>query len=260
MDDYDRFAYFYDLHYGQFTGDVPFFLGLARKLGDNPRLLELACGSGRITLPLLEAGYQVTGLDLSAQMLALAQKKLSQTSLETQQRACLVQGDMCRLNESLGEEKFDLIILAFNSFLHLDTPESQLACLTSALEHLTPNGQFALVIYNPEVEPGFPANKRSDSAGSVANPLRNSKVNMLIITTDFPEEQQRILNHVFYERLPDGTIEKTIAPLHHSYFTRSEIEDLLQEAGFKILEAYGDYDHRPLEDDSAKFIFVCGRG
>ncbi len=260
MDDYDRFAYFYDLHYGQFTGDVSFFLKLAEKLGDNPRLLELACGSGRIMLPLLQAGYQITGLDLSGQMLQLAKEKLSKTAPEVQQRAHFVQGDMSNLDESLGGEKFDLIILAFNSFLHLYTPESQLACLTSALEHLTPNGRFALVIYNPETEPGFPANKRTDSSGSVANPLRDSKVNMLIVTTDFPAEQRRILNHVFYERLPDGTIEKTSAPIFQRYFTRPETENLLQKSGLKLIESYGDYDHRLLQDDSVKFIFVCGRG
>lgn len=260
MDDYDRFAYFYDLHYSKFSGDVPFFLELSGKLGDDPRLLELACGSGRITLPLLQAGYQVTGLDLSAQMLAVAQEKLSQTIPEVQQRARLVHGDMCKLDESLGEDKFDLIILAFNSFLHLATPESQLVCLTSALQHLTPTGRFALVIYNPVAESGFPANKRSDSAESVANPLRNSKINLLVITTDYPAEQRRIMNHVFYERLPDGTIEKTSEPLHLHYLTRAEIENLLQKAGFKLLEAYGDYDYSPLKDDSTKFIFVCGRG
>src|SRR5689334_14929180 len=73
--DYDSFAYYYDLEYQRVTADLDFYHEMARRAGARGQILELACGSGRISLPLLRAGFKVTGLDLSAKMLELARAR-----------------------------------------------------------------------------------------------------------------------------------------------------------------------------------------
>ncbi|MCK9907056.1 class I SAM-dependent methyltransferase, partial [Frankia sp. Cpl3] len=66
-------AEYYDLTQSGLSGDIPFFLEMARQA--DGEILDLACGTGRISIPLAEAGHQVTGLDLSTEMLARAEQK-----------------------------------------------------------------------------------------------------------------------------------------------------------------------------------------
>jgi SAM-dependent methyltransferase len=76
---YARFAKFYDAYIADYTADIPFYL--VAVAGCQPPLLEVGCGSGRILLALLNNGHAVTGVDISKEMLALAQSKLQQEPL-----------------------------------------------------------------------------------------------------------------------------------------------------------------------------------
>src|SRR5436305_11809738 len=77
VDDYDPFALYYDSHYQKVTVDLDFYREMARKVGARARVLELACGSGRLSLLLLKAGFRVTGLDISVKMLEIARQKIA---------------------------------------------------------------------------------------------------------------------------------------------------------------------------------------
>src|SRR5207237_5532886 len=79
MNDYDRIAPFYDIEHAQFDADLDMYRNFAQ-LWSGP-LLELACGSGRLLLPLARDGYELTGVDSSATMLKLAQEALEQVGL-----------------------------------------------------------------------------------------------------------------------------------------------------------------------------------
>src|SRR5438067_12280447 len=74
MNDYDRIAPFYDIEHAHFNEDVDLYLNFAELRGGP--LLELACGSGRLLVPLAQAGYEGTGVDSSAGMLNLARQGL----------------------------------------------------------------------------------------------------------------------------------------------------------------------------------------
>src|SRR5260370_22573381 len=93
--------------------DVAFYRDATRDFGDP--ILELGCGTGRITMALAEAGKRVTGLDLSERMLQRAEKKRAALRLEARERVHLVQADMARVD--LGE-KFRLVIIPFRPFQH----------------------------------------------------------------------------------------------------------------------------------------------
>jgi SAM-dependent methyltransferase len=257
VDDYDGFAYYYDLFYEPITYDVEFHRTLAQQVGTEARILELACGSGRLFMPLLKAGFSITGLDLSAEMLKLARKKLEAESEALQQRARLFQGDMRNLDEVLGAEEFDLIILGFNSFMHLLTRSDQLVCLRSARQHLAQPGLFVITLTQPTVDPEAPANKRVQFYGSFLNPQSGGKVNLLVSTTEYPERQECHRLYYFYDKLPDGTTTRVVAPLTQHYFYPEELCLLLEQAGFVIEKFYGSYQFDEFKADSTKIIYVC---
>src|SRR5690242_5035466 len=91
-----------------FEDDLPLYLELARAQGR--RVLEVACGSGRVVLPMARAGFEVVGIDISPHMLALARQKLAAANVEAE----LVQDDMRTFRLERGE--FDLAIVAVKSF------------------------------------------------------------------------------------------------------------------------------------------------
>ena len=104
--------------------DVPFYLAEATIAGGP--LLELGCGTGRLLIPLLSTGVEVSGLDASAAMLEVANQKREQLSPELASRLQLHQGEMS--NFELRKE-FALILIAFRSFQFLLTAKAQRHCL-----------------------------------------------------------------------------------------------------------------------------------
>ena len=113
-----QLAELYDAFF--FDGDLPLYLELAREHGR--KVLEIACGSGRVLVPLARAGCDVVGIDVSPHMLALAQAKLS-----GEHRARLIQADM--RDFVLDEADFDVAIVAVKSFAYLTESDDQLSCL-----------------------------------------------------------------------------------------------------------------------------------
>src|SRR6478672_5377418 len=100
----DRFAPFYDLEYGSYDADLDFFRNYATAAapaaGQPARVLEIACGSGRVIGALAQAGHRGTGLDAAPAMLALARDRLAATGVADAVR--LVEGRMEALPPDLG--------------------------------------------------------------------------------------------------------------------------------------------------------------
>lgn len=260
VDDYDPFALYYDLHYQKVTGDLDFYREMARRVGAKARILELACGSGRLALPLLKAGFRVTGLDLSAKMLEIARQKVAAEPPELAQRSRFLQGDMRDLDATLGSEEFDLIFIGINSFQHLLTQEDQLACLRSVRRHLAPAGLFIIDVFNPEEKESYPADGRLEYDGAVYNPEHHSTIHVFLSTVALPAEQQRHYHYFFDETMADGTIKRTVARLHLRYIYRYEMQLLLEKASFMIEDLCGSYDFEEFGAGSPKLIYICRRG
>src|SRR6478672_7335327 len=112
MDYYANNAEYYDYVSPGIAGDVEFYVEEARRAGSP--VLELACGTGRLLVPIAQAGIEVTGLDISQPMLAIARRKIGQQPDDMQARITLEEGDMQSFE--LGR-KFKLVIIAYSSFL-----------------------------------------------------------------------------------------------------------------------------------------------
>ena len=125
-------------------GEIEFYLELAREaraLG--LATLELACGTGRIAIPLAREGIDIVGLDNSSEMLARAQDKSAGLK-----NARWVEGDMRSAN--LGE-RFGLVFIAAGTFQLMLSMEDQMACLRCAYDHLTSGGRLSFEIENPNI-------------------------------------------------------------------------------------------------------------
>src|SRR5437899_570607 len=127
--------------------DVAFYRDAVRDFGDP--ILELGCGTGRITMALAEAGKRITGLDLSGRMLERAVKKRGALRVEARERVHFVQGDMAGFD--LGE-KFRLVIIPFRPFQHLLEVRQQLDCLECVRKHLASGGRLVLDAFQTDAE------------------------------------------------------------------------------------------------------------
>ena len=133
----------YDRLFANGREDLAFWISQANKYGDP--VLELACGTGRVTTVLAQEGFKVTGIDNSEGMLKEARRKSAETGVKVEWR----KADMCDFD--LGKV-FSLIILPANALCHLlDLGEFE-ACLANVRKHLTPNGRFIIDVFVPKME------------------------------------------------------------------------------------------------------------
>src|SRR4030095_8684306 len=141
MEVYDELAEHYDLIYGDQL-DTDFYLREARNA--RGRVLEVACGTGRILLRLLEEGIDAEGLDLSESMLAVLKKKATSMGL----KPTVYQANM--VDFKLG--KYNLIIVPYRSFLHLKSEKERKDALRNFMDHLEKGGRLVLHTYSPSEE------------------------------------------------------------------------------------------------------------
>jgi ubiquinone/menaquinone biosynthesis C-methylase UbiE len=253
-DNYDVFAHYYEEKYASVVMDIELYTEMARRAGATARILELACGNGRVTLPLIELGFNVTGLDYSEGMLNLARRKVQALSPEMQRRARFVKGDMRDFD--FGNEKFDLIFIPLNSFQHLLDHNAQLACLERVHAHLAPMGRFVLTTFNPEEKESYPADGRVELDTTLTASNGNT-LQVFFSTTADPSQQLRHYTYFFDEIAPDGTLKRTVANLRLRYTYRFEMELLLDKAGFALEDFYGSYDFEEYGNGSSILVYIC---
>lgn len=247
MNVYDTIAPFYDAEHAQFGEDLDMYQNYAELSGG--RILELACGSGRVLLPLAQAGYEVTGVDTSDAMLQIARQAL--TTAGVAQRATLVQQDMRTLKL---EQKFRLAFVALGSFAHLTTRKEQREALAAIAAHLSRGATFILDISNAD------ARYMEELSGQVLHQgtWQQEDGSML---THFVSPASSTNRHLlelthFYERHKQGgPVQRTVVTTHLYLFERGEMELLLEEAGFVVQGVYGNYDFSPFELETPRMVF-----
>ncbi len=136
--DYDAWAEWYDVFYSTVgVEDVEFYVGLAQASGGP--VLEIGCGTGRVSLPIAAAGIDVVGVDVSTAMLTKARERAATTKNHSG-AVEFVQGDMRTL---ALDRRFPLVIIPARTLYLALTPEEQLESLRRAAAHLAPRGALA---------------------------------------------------------------------------------------------------------------------
>jgi SAM-dependent methyltransferase len=219
-----------------------FYRDLARQTGGP--ILELACGTGRLTIPLASEGHEVVGLDASRAMLRATQAKADDEDVEI----TFVQGDMRAFD--LGR-RFPLVILCCNSLAHLTTNEDVKAGLACVLKHLAPGGLFVFDIMNPDVR--ALARSHAECVRLDLGPNPSSAIAVAEVASYDPVQQIRIAQWRVLE--PDATVHE-VEPLSLRVFFPQELPLLLEAAGLELAARYGDFAGNPLTGDSLNQICI----
>ncbi len=249
----DAMARLYDSF--PFDADLPFYLSLAGEAGG--RVLEVACGTGRVLLPLVRAGFEVTGLDSSPHMLDVAREKLAASGTDVADRARLIEGDM---RSFALDAQVDLGLMPARSFAYLVARSEQLDALRTIARHVRPGGLFVLDLLNPRpdwlAQP--PGSLRNDLTHNVTERGVVVSRTETAVSTDLAA-QVRVIRSAYEIITPDGTVSKRIVEWPFRYVYRFEAELLLERAGFTVEQVYGGYNREPFTSDSVVMLFVARR-
>ena len=234
----------YDAMNGATGSDVDFYVQQAKQ--KNGSVLDLACGSGRFSIPIAKSGLNVSGLDLSRTMLNLAKEKAEKENLKIDFRI----GDIRLFN--LGK-KFDFIFCGFNSSQHLQEEKEYRSFLESVKEHLSPNGIFAFDIFNPSIA----MLNRKSSDKFLVSKYKDPDDGQEIEVWEYPSyDSAKQLSSFIFHYIKSGQILFEEKFSLRNYFPL-EMDLILRNAGFDVVKKFGGYKGQPFSSDGMKQIFIC---
>ena len=223
---------------------VPFYAELVRHQAG--AVLELACGTGQLTIPVASHSRPTVGLDRSHAMLAVAKRRASAVRAP----AAFVQGDM--RNVSLGR-KFECIFVARNSLLHLLSTADLLAALTAVRSHLAPQGLFAFDIFNPN--PSLLA-RRPGQRFPVME-VDGHAFGRLCVEGTFDYDSSTQVNRGTWFISTPVQRDAWIVPLVLRSIFPQELPLLLSAAGLELIARFGDLSHEPFSAGSRLQVCLC---
>ena len=226
---YDEIAAFYDPWSRSVTEDVGFYVDEALAAGGP--VVELAVGTGRIAVPIAQAGIEVIGVDSSPGMLAVARSAADAAGVAD--RIDFRVGD---LREPPVAERVPLVVCPFRSLLHMETGEEKLRALRAARELLEPEGRFVFDVFAPS---------REDIEETDGRWLEREPG--IFERADWDEGSRTLTLSV---RSNGAT---TSFGLH--WLSVPEWLGLLEAAGLAVKAVYGWFDRRPY-DGEEDMIFV----
>lgn len=250
------YAKTYDAVVPDWPGEIDFYRGLAaetQRMGQ--AVLEIACGTGRVTMCLAQDGIDIVGLDLSPAMLSVAREKSVGMS-----NVRWVQGDMRSFE--LGET-FGLAIIPGHSFQNILTAEDQVATLKSIKQHLIPGG--VLVVHLDHLSVSWLGALTEDqggvftSTGSFIHPKTGQQIRTSQAWS-YETTTQTAISLMVWEAIGEtGNVAERweSGPLRFHCVFRFEMEHLLERAGFVVENVYGDFFRKTLQNESSEMIWVA---
>jgi SAM-dependent methyltransferase len=235
------------------TQDTAFYLDAARKFGDP--VLELGCGTGRVTTAIADAGYRITALDISERMLGVAAEKRQALQEDARERMHLSQGDMTRFD--LGQT-FRLVIIPFRPFQHLLEVQQQMDCLECVAKHLAPGGRLIVDFFQTDARRMHDGEFLQERLIS-EYPMASGRHVVLTerVSAFHRAEQRNDVEMIYSVTHSDGRKERLVLAWTVRYFFRYEVEHLLARCGFRVIATHGNFDQSALRDDSPEMIFVA---
>lgn len=243
----------YDRTYKHRRTDAAFYRMLADErlgFGEPSPVLELACGSGRLTVPLLRAGHAVLGLDRSAAMLAEAKKRVCRLPRVRRENALFFRADMRSFAVS---RPVSLVIAGFHSLQHLVEDTDLLACFTHVRQSLRPDGWFAFDILPPH--PAW--------LGTTGEVRFNKRLLRHPVTQQryrygeshlYDEARKALHVQLVYQPVDESENDSgaaEVVKLCHRQFWPGDLEGLLDRAGFQIIARYSDFDPSAAETEES---------
>ena len=236
MKTYGTLAAFYDDVWKGCEGDVEFYLEQAQE-AKGP-VLEAACGTGRILIPLFEAGVDIDGFDITPKMISVLKKKNAKPNVWV--------ADMRNFR---SKRKYSLIMVPYRSFLHLRASDDQIMALKNFRKHLKRGGKLIMNFFYPDYH--FMSKhdrKKSKKSAVIINGKKYLQQERISLS---PMEQ---FNHV--EWILTGKGEKKKFSIDISYIYKKEFELLLKLAGFRKWKVFGGFNKQKLTNMKQEMVWI----
>jgi SAM-dependent methyltransferase len=245
--DYDRVADIYDL-YVTSNLDIGFYVEEAGKV--RGKVLELMCGTGRVSIPLLEAGVDLTCVDASEGMLARLEERLRARKL----KARVVRADIRYLG--LRAEEFELALIPFHSFSEVVSKRDQELALRAAHSCLKEGGRLICPLHDPAIRA-----RSADGALRLNGSFPTADDGLLVVSGfETLEEGSGVVDRIQLYEFFDASNNlraKRVLPMRFALIDRSRFAELADAVGFTPVALYGDYDRGEyLEGTSPYMIWV----
>ena len=235
----------YDAFNQPYQDDLKFYLAEVRKA--RGPVLELACGTGRLTIPMRKKGVAITGLDLAAPMLEQARAKAAAAGVNVEFKP----GDARSFRL---KKKFKLVFMAFNSLQHLGKAEDLRGLFSSVAAHLAPGGRFIFDVFNPDplylirdTEELLPVAYYDDPAGG----------GKVLVNETYSYDKAAQVSRLTWHYRSEKTGKTLKKSLNLRCFFPQELLALVQYNDFKVLSRYGDFLRKPFNGASRKQIVIC---
>ncbi len=206
------------------------------QLAESGPVLEFAIGTGRVAVPLAARGVPVSGIELSADMLAALRAKPEASDIVA------VEGDMA---VTRVDGDFALVYLVFNTITNLTTQDEQVACFENAARHLRPGGRFV-------IENGVPALRRLPP-GSSAVPFTVTE-DYIGIDDFIDRTHNQISRSRHFYRRRDGSFREFTAPFR--YVWPAELDLMARIAGMTLEHRWAGWDRSPFTGESPSHVSV----
>lgn len=208
-------------------------------------VLELACGTGRVLVPMLDSGLEIHGLDASDAMLSVLRTKRDALPVAQAKRLHLHKGDMAQFD--LGQ-KFGLIVIPFRTFQAMLDLEAQRRCLSCIRKHLARGGRVIISLFDPRLDLLLPGKRKPfQPVREVTNPATGLQVRVEVIERENIPLTQTLREHWrFTEHAPDGSVVRECEEeITLRWIFRAEMRLLVESCGFVVDAEYSDYLRTP---------------
>lgn len=240
---FDKVADLYD-YYVTADFDIPFFLKETE--GYKREVLELMCGTGRVSVPLLEAHHRMTCVDYSQAMLDVLADKIQTRHFPVH----LVRMDITELD--LGK-KFGFILLPFHGLSEITSAEGQQQALKCLTKHLESDGLAICTLHNPAVRL-----QEADGCQRVLGTFAAAGAQQLVVsyTNHYNPATGLVSGFQFYELYNALNVltEKRFLPITFRPIPRQEFEGMLQRTGLEVEALWGDYNYGAFDEEESAYM------
>ena len=231
--------------------DIDRYLELANEVGGP--VLDLCCGTGRVTIPLAREGFSVTGVDINEGMLSRFSGNLEREQDSTREHIQIVCQDLCKLD--LPNKDYSFALIAFNSLLCIPTFRGQMQALDAIAQHLKPGGTLVIDIINP-LTLKIDGEPNPTPFFTRRNPDTGNTYTRFAMSDAFDAEQRQRLHGWYDEMESDGRLKRTSYSLYWRPIFRFEIELMLEKSGFRLETIEGGHQKEPYIAKSPRMFIV----
>ncbi len=246
MEQYSNFAFIYDdlMNDVDYDGWVKYIEDIIKDENLKVQnILELACGTGNMTIPLTKKNYDIAAIDISDEMLSVAREKAEKEGVEL----VLLQQDLAEFDFEI--DNLDCILCACDGFNYMTYDDDLQHVFNKSYELLKKEGVFIFDI---------------SSYYKLANVLGNnmygeSREDVAYMWQNYFDEEENLVEMelTFFIKDEDGKFERFGEVHQQRAYTEEEIIEMLNEAGFDYIKTYGDFTFESPTEESERIFFVC---